>query len=296
MSNDNLAGFSLCPPAGIATLLCAILLTATAAIAETIEAQLPSGITVTANFRAGSSAQPAVLILHGFLQTNHSVPMSLLAGNLSSKGYTVLNPTMSLGVNRRSQSMACEAVHTHTLEDELTEVDYWVNWLSKKGYKEIVLTGFSSTGNHAILNYVSQEFHPAIKLAILTNLNPAYTDIAEHKKTRAAANESKLSKFSMGFCKNNYTATTDSYLSYAKFDENKLLELLKNTNIQTEIILGTADTVLPKNWADRIKALQALQAPVRVRMIKNANHFFDGTQEFDLAEEVENILKNIPVK
>jgi esterase/lipase len=293
MVNNNLAGFPLCLPAGIAALLCVILLPATAAIAETVEAQLPSGITVTANFHAGSSSLPAVLLLHGFLQTNHSPPMSTLADNLASRGYTVLNPTMSLGINRRNQNMACEAVHTHTMEDEVAEVDYWVNWLGKKKYKEIVLTGFSSTGNHAVLKYVTQESHPAIKLAILTNLNPLYTNITEHKKTRPTANERKLSRFSMGYCKNNYTATANSYLSYAQFDENRLLELLRNTNIHTEVILGSADTILPKNWADRIKALQS---PVQVRMIKNANHFFDGTQEFDLAEEVESILKNIPVK
>ena len=97
----------------------------------------------------------------------------------------------------------------------------------------------------------------------------------------------------MGYCKSNYMATTRSYLSYARFNESRLLEMLKNTPVQTEVILGSADTVLPANWAERIRSLHA---PVQVRIIGNANHFFDGAQEFDLADEVESILKSFRPK
>jgi pimeloyl-ACP methyl ester carboxylesterase len=179
------------------------------------------------------------------------------------------------------------------MEGEVAEVGYWVNWLYKKGYKEIVLTGFSSSGNHAILAYNAQGPHPAVKLAILTNLNPNYSDDMERQKTSPAANGKNLSKYRLGFCKNNFTATADSYLSYAQYDENRLLALLKNTTVRTEVVFGSADPILPPNWADRIRALHS---PTQVRIIKNANHFFDGTQEFDLAEEVENILKNITAR
>jgi len=63
--------------------------------------------------------------------------------------------------------------------------------------------------------------------------------------------------------------------------------------VPTEIILGSADTILPANWPSQIKALQTKN---RVTVIDDANHFFDATNEFDLAEEVENILKKSSAK
>ncbi len=292
MANYSPAGISSCLRAGI-TFLCCACLPFVPVFAQTVEARLPSGITAKASFHEGLPALPAVLVLHGFLQADHSTPMSSLAGNLSSKGYTVLNPTITLGINRRSQSMACEAVHTHTMEDEVAEVGYWVNWLHKRGHREIVLTGFSSTGNHAILQFNAQGGHPAVKKAILANLNPVSIDERELQKARQNPGNRTLARFTMGYCKSNYMSTTRSYLSYALFNESRLLEMLKNTPVQTEVILGSADTVLPANWADRIGSLHA---PVRVRIIGNANHFFDGAQEFDLADEVESILKSISPK
>jgi len=277
-------------------LLC-LFFTSLPATAETVEVKLPTGITATANFHSGNPAQPAVLLLHGFLQTHHSQPMSSLAGNLASRGYTVLSPTISLGINRRSQSMACEAVHTHTIQEDVAEVAYWVNWLSSKGYKNIVPIGFSSTGNYEILMYNAQGSHPAVNKAILAGLIPIYTDHAERHKirsvmdTRRQADNKNIGIFSLGYCKNNFSATSNSYLSYARFDERKLLELLKQTPVPTEVILGSSDTILPVSWPSKI---EALKSRTRVTIIDKANHFFDGTSEFDLAEEVEHILKSLP--
>ena len=109
------------------------------ALSEQVDTKLPNGVVAIANFHNGVNSLPAVITLHGFLQTHHSPPMSSLASNLSSRGYTVLSPTMSLNINHRSQSMACEAVHTHTMDSEVDEISYWVTWLNTKGYKNIVL-------------------------------------------------------------------------------------------------------------------------------------------------------------
>ena len=296
MANNFMAGYLVNRLLASVALLCLFFASFPASAAETIEAKLPHGITATASFHKGVTSLPAVLVLHGFLQTHHSQPMNSLAGNLASKGYTVLSPTSSLGVNRRIQSMACESAHTHTVEQEISEISYWVNWLSSKGYKNIVPIGFSSTGNFEILQYNLQGSHPAIKHTILTSLNPIYIDAAERQKTRAAtdskqiSNSTKLGKYSLGYCKKNYIATTNSYLSYAHYDSNRILELIRKTQVPTEIILGTADTILPANWSSQIKAANPR---TRISYIKNANHFFDDTSEFELAEEIEAILKNL---
>ena len=267
--------------------------------AEIVEVKLPSGLTALASFHKGVPNQIAVLILPGFLQTHQSLPMSALADNLASKGYTVLSPTISLGINRRSQTMACEAVHTHTMEQDVAEVDYWVKWLLRKGHQSLVMIGFSSTGNHEILEYVAQGAHPEIKKTILTSLNPIFTDPAEHQNALAAAKENKSVvdknpvKFSLGYCKNNFAATTSSYFSYAKYDESRILNLVGHSPIPGYIFLGSADSILPNKWSARLKDLKSTS---QIVVINNANHFFDGTNEFDLTEQIENILEKLPAK
>lgn len=298
MATNTPAKFTEYLAAGTVLYLC-LFLFSPPLFAETVEVILPGNITAIANYHGGSASLPAVLLVHGFLQTGHSPPMSSLASNLASKGYSVLNPTISLSIQKRVQSMPCESAHTHTMAGDVAEVAYWVNWLNSKGHKDIVLAGFSSTANHAILLYNAQGTPTNIRHAVLTSLNPIYTEQIEYQKTLNSINTKQgkapgtLNKYSLGFCKKNFVATPPSYLSYAIHDAAKVLELLKHTPVHTDVILGSADTVLPVNWADRIRAQQS---HVQVRIIENAMHFMDGTHEFDLAEEVESILKQIQTR
>jgi dienelactone hydrolase len=291
----ELAGLLINFRSGSAVLSCIIFLSLPA-LAETIEAKLPSGITSYAEFRQGTSSQPAVLSLHGFLQTHHSQPMNSLASNLAAAGYTVLSPTMSLGVNRRKQSMACEAAHTHTMDDEAGEVAFWINWLSGRGYKDIVPVGFSSTGNISLLQYNIQGSHPSIKKMILTSINPVHINHTEHSKLPANINRKapsqgrKIARYSVGYCKNNFSATLNTYLSYSSFIDGKILDLISHATVPLEIILGSADTVLPANWQAEIIARNPR---ARITIVNKADHFFQGTTELDLADSVESILKTI---
>jgi dienelactone hydrolase len=260
--------------------------------AETIEAKLASGIVATADFHQGIPAQAAVLLIHGFLQTHHSPPISTLASNLASKGYTTLSPTISHGINRRKQSMPCEMVHTHFIHEDLTEVNYWVNWLAQKGYKNIVLIGFSSTGNVSVLLHNTQGAHPAVSKNILVSMNPVAISQAELKKARSAnvaspEKNKKPNTYSVGYCRKNFVATLGSYLSYAQYHENHMLTLLTQNTVPTEFIFGTSDTILPRNWISQIKAIKPQS---HLTIIEDANHFFDGKFEFDLAEKVEQSL------
>jgi len=281
-------------PMGIAVILNYSLLTFPA-VAETITVKLPTGISASANYKSGLPSLPAVLLLHGFQQTHRSEPINSLSSHLAARGYTVLNPTMSLGVNHRSQSMPCEAVHTQTIDEEVAEITYWTNWLSDKGIDNIVLASFSSTGNIGMLLYTSQAPNLNIKKAILIAPNPPVVDQKEKRKiiasikSRPQKDEQNLGMFTLSYCKNNYATTTSSYLSYAKYDSKEFIELIKKSQVHTELIIGTADTVMTPSWAMQ---LNALNSPVRVTMVNKAGHFFDGPSEFDLADAVENLLKN----
>lgn len=290
----KLTGFLLNRPMGIAAILFFSLLTLPA-VAETVTVKLPTGITASANFKSGLPSLPAVILLHGFQQTHRSEPINSLASNLASRGYTVLNPTMSLGVNHRSQSMPCEAVHTQTIDEEVAEIAYWANWLSDKGINNIILASFSSTGNIAMLLYTSQAPHLTIKKAILIAPNPPIVNQKEKRKiiaslkSRAQKDEQNLGIFTLSYCKNNYATTTSSYLSYAKYDSKEFIELIKKSQVHTELIIGSADTVMTPSWATQ---LRSLNSPARTIMVDKASHFFDGPSEFDLADAVDSILKN----
>lgn len=264
--------------------------------AETIEAKLGTGITVSAKFHKGLVSQPAVVLLHGFLQSYHSEPMNTLAGNLASAGYTTLSPTISLDVNKRSQSMLCETAHTHTMNQEVKEIAHWVKWLDNKGYKNIVLVGFSS-GSIQALAYTAQNAHPSIKKTILISPSPIVLDKAENQKIRAllaarkSSDKTRLEQFSLGYCKNSYVATAQDFLTYARYDDRKMLELFNQNPVPGEIILGSQDSTLSAGWVAQIKSLKT-----RVRIINDANHFFSDMYETDLAEAVASILKNTPVQ
>ena len=120
------------------------------------------GITASAEYLIGERGKPAVLLLHGFLQTREFPTVATLARGLQDAGYTVLSPTLSLNIPNRAQSLACEAVHTHSLDDDVIEIARWVGWLKSQGHHSIVLVGHSF-GSLQLLAYLSLKPDAAVK-------------------------------------------------------------------------------------------------------------------------------------
>jgi len=109
----------------IVTLL--LLLTASAIHAELVTQQMPSGIAANAEYLQGEPGRPTILMLHGFLQTHNFHTIHRLSAGLHDEGYTVLSPTLTLGIPFRKQSLACEAIHTHRLQDDHAEIAAWLD-------------------------------------------------------------------------------------------------------------------------------------------------------------------------
>ncbi len=65
--------------------------------ADVVTLELQQGLTARAEYRAGARDKPAVLILHGFLQTHNFPTVHNLAEGLVTAGYSVLTPTLTLG-------------------------------------------------------------------------------------------------------------------------------------------------------------------------------------------------------
>ena len=92
--------------------------------------ELRSGLTAVSDYWPGEADLPAILILHGFLQTREFQTVRRLAEALSDEGYSVLLPSLTLGLDRRRQSVACEAIHTHSMQQDVDELRAWIDWLA----------------------------------------------------------------------------------------------------------------------------------------------------------------------
>ena len=261
--------------------------------AEIIEPRLATGTVLTAELRAGKPQLPAVIILHGFLQTREFPTVDRLANELASAGYTTLAPTLSLGISRRTKSLPCEAAHRHTLEQDVKEIAHWVNWLAERHTGPIVFIGHSY-GSLQGLVYAAGTPHPSLRQIIALSLvdteqHPAKVSVPAllaDARARVARGDKQVIDFVIGHCK-TFTATPASYISYANWDRKRVLDLSRRNQVPLAVVIGEEDNRMGKGWTQALSA-----AGVKVDKIKGANHFFDAEYEFDLLDLVLNLLKN----
>jgi pimeloyl-ACP methyl ester carboxylesterase len=248
---------------------------------------LMNGLIATAAYKAGNPELPAVLILHGFLQTRDSPTVHQLAVRLSDIGYTVLSPNLSLGISKRNKSLACEAIHLHSMEDDLKEIDTWVNWLVSKGYNQIVLVGHNYA-SLMLIAYLSSHPNPAVRKLIAVSLVDAQVDMGgqQWQKTETDLQhkfndkDASLVQYPLSFCK-KYPTSAQNYMSYASWQRTRVLKVLSHLRLPVTIIMGDGDTRLGACWTSALK-----KANPSLVVIKGADHFMSGEYEFDLLDAV----------
>ena len=277
-------------------LICTCLLvTAHAAI---VTETLPNGHTVTAEYKAGNPNKPAIIVLHGFLQTYSFLATHNIIEGIASLEHPILAPNLSLGVPNRKKSLQCDAVHQHTLANDLEEIDFWRNWLKLKGIRDIIFVGHSWGSQHA-LAYLNKSNTQANVLGVIAislisaHINKPNAEFQLQKlKLSDDGDTNKLYQFELSFCQ-NYTSTVKSFLSYAEWNEIKLIsaiDYVSNAKIPLFAILGSADK--------RLKGREALlaeleQKGVKISIVEGANHFFSADHEFDLIDELEDVLEQL---
>ncbi|MEW6677119.1 MAG: alpha/beta fold hydrolase [Pseudomonadota bacterium] len=253
---------------------------------------LPNKIVAQGEFRTGDPAKPAVLLLHGFLQTHNFPTIHRLVEALSDEGYTVLAPTLSLGIPHRGQSVACEAIHTHTVAQGAEELNAWVKWLSARQVRQIILAGHS-IGNIYNLAYLSSYPDSRVKKLIGISIvegrlkigEPARAGLVRDLRKAVQEDKRKTIEHQFSFCQ-RFHATRESLLSYLEWGPDKILTAVRKANLPVTMIMGGKDDRLGADWVDRLK-----KTPARVIIIPGANHFMDGQHEFDLVDEFLNEMK-----
>lgn len=268
--------------------LCCISLLARAA---PVELTLPNKLVAKAEYRKGDPEKAAVILVHGFLQTHEFPTIHRLTDDLADSGHTVVSPTLTLGVTHRRQSLACEAIHTHTLRQTGQEIDLWVKWLKARHRGPIVLIGHS-IASVELLAYLSGKPDPAIKRFIGVSiiegrlkLTPSETArLIDDMRLAMKTGKPRVVTHPFSFCQ-KYQATPASLLSYLEWTPKQVLDAAGRLSLPHLFIMGGHDDRLGADWVDDLKARS------RVKVIPGANHFMDGEHEFDLLDVVLDELK-----
>lgn len=256
-----------------------------------ISEKLPNGLTASADYRAGLSGAPAFLVLHGFLVTHQYPTVQSISNDLEGQGYSVLAPTLSLDVTGRRAGLACDAIHTHTLAKDLGEIEFWLDWLSRRTQGPIYLVGHSF-GSIQLLAYLNN--HAAPRVRGLFGISMSYMGAAgeeiradEVQRAEAMLREGRrdLGRYNLLYCHNNYTSTPEGYLDYARLGRDQVLLWLRHAGRPVISIMGGADKRFGPDW---VAAMREVGGTVQV--VDGASHFFDGAYEFDLLEELSSSL------
>ncbi len=256
-----------------------------AAQAEIVTLTMPNGLVARADFRQGNAGKPTVVLIPGFLQTLDSPSVNRLAGNLSSEGYTVLLPTLTLGVTYRNQSLPCEAINNHTVAEGSAELKTWIDWLKAKKTKRIILAGHS-LGNTYNLDYLTSNPDSAVIKFIGVSIVEGSLKAGERARSKLIADlRNQVRSGSRSILEEQFTycqkfrATPQCLLSYMEWGPDKVLDSINKVKIPVTMIMGSKDDRLGSDWLDRLKKTKA-----KVIILQGANHFMDGQYEFDLMD------------
>ncbi len=276
----------------LVTALVTLIVISPPGLAEGLRLSSPDGKPLNAEYQAGDTRRPAILVLHGFLQTRDFLTTQSIINGLSSAGNAILSPNLSLGVPDRQQSMQCQAPHQNTFEGDLREIDLWVQWLRQQGYPSVIIVGHSWGSQHG-LGYA--DAYPKTPIAALVSVSLVRTEqtaqvIARQTvaaKARMAQQDAALKPYALSFCK-EYMARPESYLSYARWSDAHVLDVLarlKQRRVPVYVVLGSQDNRSDSAWVKKLSTRSN-----QVSVIDGANHFFSSLHEFELNERLEAIL------
>lgn len=264
---------------------------ASLSIAKPVKLTNASGQVIAADYLQGTNNAPPVLLLHGFLQTKEFPTVSRLVTVLQDMGYSVLNPTLSLGISDRKQSLPCEAIHTHSLDSNADEIKQWMEWLHEKTGKSVTFIGHSA-GGPVMLKYMEDSNAKFIDHTILISLShfsagamARDNEVQAEKALKVIDSGSDtLGIYALSYCE-TYPTYASNFLSYYNWDRAKISSVIGRFNDRITIILGSGDKRIDSAWQQQLQKQHN-----EVILIEGANHFFDQAHEFDLAAAIEEIL------
>ena len=118
----------------------------------------------------------------------------------------------------------------------------------------------------------------------------AHAKQVRQAETRAARRDRSLQSYALSFCK-TYMATPESYLSYARWDDARVVESLtqlQERKLPVYAVVGSQDSRIDDKWVQVLRRHTA-----QTTVIDGANHFFSSVHEFELSDRLEVLIAKI---
>lgn len=267
-----------------------------------------NGLTVNANVvlaEGKTLADEVVLFTHGTTTHNGRETYKSIQKLLAENGISSVAPNLSLDVNDRHGEVDCTTLQSHTHDDAMAEIDFWVKWLAGQGAKSITLMGHSRGGNQTA--WYSIEHDSDLIKNIILIAPQTWSNAAEHsdyekkyhlalqplltsaeKLVKAGKGDTVLKNINFIYCKDT-NATAEAFVSYYRKDERMdTPTLLKKSTKPTLVIIGSADTVV----ADLTEKMATVNNPLVSRyIIEDSDHFFLDLFSEELVEQAVTFIQ-----
>ena len=243
---------------------------------------------------------PIFLILHGTFALHGMELISALQENLFENGLGSLAFTLSLSENNRKEFFNCSHQILSKHEDAQLELDLWLTWLEKKGYKNIHIIGHSR-GGAQVAQFVSKNAE-RIKNTFL--IAPLVWEEAKESTSFEKYNKKNISLFIKNLSNapknqlfsikqalhcSNTKISKEAFLSYYTSEpEKNTVKIIQSIKSKVFVYLGDSDP-LTVNF-NRIINSTSSPKSIKIKTIEDADHFF---RDFAAEDIVEDILVNI---
>ncbi len=271
-------------------------------IAKPIQIQ-NNQLRINSEFKQASDLNaPFFLILHGTFAWHGMELISTLQENLNNEGFGSLALTLSLSENNRKQFFDCSHPILSKHEDAQEELNIWLTWLEKKGYKNIHVIGHSRGGAQVVkfaLNH-SKRVNKIFLLAPMVwkaeqtaqsfyqfnkqDLSDVLIKIKNHTNSELLTIKQAL------HCEDT-KISKEAFISY--YDHNPIkntIELLAKTKSPVHIYLGDSDP-LTSSFSKQYSKTEKRKYIV-VKVIEDADHFFRDFAAEDIVEDIISSTNN----
>lgn len=265
-----------------------------------------NGMTLNAELEIAEDktlADGVLLLTHGTLAHNKMELIATLQELLVDAGISTLAINLSLGVDNRESAMYdCTIPARHHMEDAITEIEAWQQWLDTEGAGPRWLMGHSRGGNQTAQYTLAypQRVAGQILLAPATwDYNATLSGYAENygedigallKQAATLPPDALLTDASILYCQGSGASASALLSYYANNPAYDTPTVLKETQTPTLVIAGTLDQVvsdLPEKMAevttDNIEFIE----------IQDADHFFRDLYADEVTEYAVEFIETL---
>ncbi len=252
-------------------------------------------------------SEDVILIVPG---GNHRMELVRTLQDLfKESGINSLAFTVSLMISDRKSGFICDETIRHTLNDKFSEIDFWLDWLRKRGFKSISILGHSQGGTTVALFSARGLPSDVLGTIILSPNHRSYgklgikryqtrykvqlSDVlARADKLIAAGKEDELMKETdFALCPAAEVTPRAFVDRYRLMNSHNWPEIWRNAEKPMLIIGGSADEIAPSIEDDATLATE--NSNIRLHIVEDAGHFFRDLFADEVVEVISEFLSSI---